>query len=285
MSMIRSRGSRPSAGRLALFGLLALALLFALAPVAWMVSTSFKNAGAMFAIPPQWIPTEPTLEPYAALFAADHPFLTWFRNTAVVAVAAALVSVTLAIFAAYGFSRYPFRRSGALLLAFVGTQMFPPVLSLISIYVLFSDVGLLNTLQGLVFVYVTISLPFSIWMLKNYFDTIPRELEEAAFLDGCGRLATLFRVVLPLMSPAIVSVAIFSFLVAWNELLFALTFITRDANRLVAPGLVIRYAGQYQSSQNELMAASVLIGLPVIVLFIALQRYVIAGLTMGSVKG
>jgi multiple sugar transport system permease protein len=267
------------------FGLLAVTFVFTLAPVAWMVSTSFKDAGAMFAIPPQWIPAQPTLEPYAALFTRDHPFGVWLRNTAMVALAAALMSVTMATFAAYGFSRYAFRQSGTLLLVIVATQMFPPVLSLISIYTLFRDVGLLNTLQGLLLVYVVISLPFSIWMLKNYFDTIPRELEEAALLDGCGRLATLFRVVLPLMGPALVSVAIFSFLVAWNELLFALTFITQDASRLVSPGLVIRYAGQYQSSQNELMAASLLIGLPVIALFIGLQRYVIAGLTMGSVKG
>jgi multiple sugar transport system permease protein len=163
--------------------------------------------------------------------------------------------------------------------------MVPIVLLLISIYLMFNSLGFLNTLQGLVLAYMSFSLPFAIWMLKNYFDTIPSELEEAALIDGCGRLGAMTRVALPLIGPATVSVGIFCFLVAWNELLFAMTLNTSDAFRPLAPGLIIRYAGQYQSLYNEMMAASFFASIPVIIVFVVLQRYVVAGLTLGAVKG
>ena len=260
-------------------------MVLVLFPVLWMVSTSFKDTGTMFALPPQWIPEHPTLEPFKTILSSKNLFLTWFRNSVLVGLGTSFASLLFAIPAGYAFSRYRFRGSNGILLFIVGSQMFPIVLLLISIYLMFKNWSLLNTLHGLILAYMSFSLPFAIWMLKNYFDTIPAELEEAALIDGCGRLGAMARVALPLIGPAAVSVGIFSFLVAWNELLFAMTLNTSDAVRPLAPGLIIRYAGQYQSLYNEMMAASFLASIPVIVVFILLQRYVIAGLTMGAVKG
>jgi multiple sugar transport system permease protein len=251
----------------------------------WGLSTSFKSSGDTIAVPPQWIPARPTLGPYLALFADDNPFTTWYRNSVFVAICTGLVCLLLATGAGYALSRYPFRGSDWILLLIVGSQMFPLVMLLIPIYLLFRDWGLLNSLPGLVLAYLSFALPFSIWMLKNYFDTVPRELEEAAAIDGSSRLGTLVRVVIPVVSPGLISVGIFGMLVAWNELMFALTLVTRDPVRTTSAGLVIRYSGQYQSAQNELMAASVLVSVPVVLLFVLLQRYVVAGLTAGSVKG
>jgi multiple sugar transport system permease protein len=273
------------AGILAPHVVILVGMVLVLFPIAWMVSTAFKDTGTMFALPPQWIPEHPTLEPLKVLLSPKNPFLTWFRNSVIVGLGTSFVSLIFAIPAGYAFSRYRFRGSGAILLFIVGSQMFPIVLLLISIYLMFMSVGLLNTLHGLIIAYMSFSLPFAIWMLKNYFDTIPPELEEAALIDGCGRLGAMGRVALPLIGPAAVSVGIFSFLVAWNELLFAMTLNTSDAVRPLAPGLIIRYAGQYQSLYNEMMAASFFASIPVIIVFIVLQRHVIAGLTMGAVKG
>lgn len=274
------------AKKIVLHVLILIGIAIVMFPILWMVSTAFKTTGAMFAFPPEWIPKEPTLDPIRTVLSPEeHPFLIWFRNSIVIGLATSLASLAVAIPAGYAFSRFRFRGSNAMMMFIIASQMFPLVLLLISIYLLFRNLGLLNTLPGLVVAYMSFALPFSIWMLKNYFDTVPRELEEAAMMDGCGRLGVLFRIVLPLVGPAIVSVGVFCFLVAWNELLFAVTMNTSDAVRPVAAGLLIRYAGNYQSQYNEMMAASLIASAPVIVLFVALQRHVIGGLTLGAVKG
>ena len=274
-----------TASRVTLQALAFMGAVIVVLPILWMISTSFKDTGAMFAVPPQWIPKEPTLQSFRAILSADNPFLVWFRNSIIVGLATSAGSLLLAVPAGYAFSRFRFRGSNSILMFIVTSQMFPIVLLLISIYLMFNSLGLLNTLQGLVLAYMSFSLPFAIWMLKNYFDTIPSELEEAALIDGCGRLGAMTRVALPLIGPATVSVGIFCFLVAWNELLFAMTLNTSDAFRPLAPGLIIRYAGQYQSLYNEMMAASFFASIPVIIVFVVLQRYVVAGLTLGAVKG
>src|SRR5581483_1954257 len=205
---------------------LILGLILILWPIVWTVSTSFKNTGALFAMPPQWIPKEPTLQPYLQLFKPDNPFPIWFRNSVFVAVLTVLIGLILAIFAGYALSRYRFRGSNALMLFILSSQMFPTVLLLIGIYVFFRDLHLLNNPASLVLAYLSFALPFSIWMMKGYLDTIPMEMEEAGLIDGCSRLGVLFRITLPLLAPAVISVAVFNFLVAWSELMFALTLMT-----------------------------------------------------------
>jgi multiple sugar transport system permease protein len=272
--------------RVIFFGMILLGIVIVLFPIIWMISTAFKDKGAMFAYPPQWIPANPTLESFIIILSpSKNPFLIWFRNSILVGLSTAVASLLLAIPAGYAFSRFRFRARKVILLFVVSSQMFPIVLLLISIYLMYNNWGFINTLHGLVLAYMSFALPFAIWMLKNYFDTIPRELEEAALIDGCGRFGAMIRVALPLIGPAAVSVGTFCFLVAWNELLFAMTLNTTDAVRPLAAGLLIRYAGSYQSSYNEMMAASFIASIPVIIIFITMQRYVVAGLTLGAVKG
>jgi len=254
-------------------------------PIAWTLSTSFKTTGDLFATPPQWIPLRPTLQPYLQLFAPGNPFATWYRNSAIVGLFTVLLGLLLAVFAGYALSRFKFRGSSAIMLFILSSQMFPVVLLLIAIYIIFRDLDQLNKLTGLVLAYMAFALPFSVWMMKGYIDTIPTEMEEAALIDGCTRLQVLFKITLPLLAPAVVSVGVFNFLVAWSELMFALTLNTSDATRTFPPGLIIRYAGQYQSLYNEMMAGSMLVTLPVILIFIFLQRYVVEGMTLGAVKG
>lgn len=268
------------------YGLILFGVALVLFPIAWMISTAFKDKGAMFAYPPQWIPENPTLESFIIVLSpSKNPFLIWFRNSILVGLGTAIASLLLAIPAGYAFSRFRFRARNVILLFIIASQMFPIVLLLISIYLMYNSWGFINTLHGLVLAYMSFALPFAIWMLKNYFDTIPHELEEAALIDGCSRFGAMIRVALPLIGPAAVSVGTFCFLVAWNELLFAMTLNTTDAVRPLAPGLLIRYAGSYQSSYNEMMAASFLASIPVFIIFITMQRYVVAGLTLGAVKG
>jgi len=270
---------------IAIHVLAVLSLIMIIWPFLWMVSTAFRGREAMFAVPPEWIPKHPTLHALRIVLSPEQPMLVWFRNSTVVGLVTAVGCLGLGIPAGYAFSRFRFRGSTVILMLIVASQMFPLILVLIALYLLYRDLGLLNTLPGLALAFMAFSLPFSIWMLKNYFDTVPRELEEAARIDGCGRLGALVRVVLPLMKPAVVSVGIFSFLVAWNDVLFAATLNTSDPVRTIAPGLLMRYGGLYQSRYDEMMAASFLTTLPILVVFVLLQRYVVAGLTLGAVKG
>jgi multiple sugar transport system permease protein len=279
-----TRSAKRATIQIMIYTFLTAGVILVLWPIVWTLSTSFKQTGALFAMPPQWIPAEPTIAPYLQLFGKDNPFPIWYRNSVIVAGATVVIGLLMAIFAGYALSRYRFRGSNALMLFILSSQMFPTVLLLIGIYITFRP-HLLNNLAGLVLAYMSFALPFSIWMMKGYLDTIPLEMEEAGLIDGCSRLQVLFKITLPLLAPAVVSVGVFNFLVAWSELMFALTMTTSDTVRTFPPGLIIRYAGQYQSLYNEMMAGSVLVTLPVIVLFVLLQRYVVEGMTLGAVKG
>jgi multiple sugar transport system permease protein len=249
-----------------------------------MVSTSFKPIDALFNMPPEWIPKKPTIQAFRNLFKPGSFFIQYFINSIIVCVSATAVTVFTASLAGYAFSRFKFRGSRFVMFLILVSQMFPIVMLLISIFTLFLRLKLVNTYPALILTYAGFALPFSIWMLKNYFDTLPREIEEAAYIDGCDRMKVLTRIVYPITSPAILSVALFVFLVGWNELMFALTLTNTDRMRTVPPGLVVTYQGQYQVYWSELMAASLLVSVPIILLFVFMQRYFIQGMTMGAVK-
>lgn len=253
-------------------------------PILWMISTSFKPVDALFNMPPEWIPKKPTIKPFLNLFKEGSFFITYFVNSFIVCIASTGITVFVASLAGYAFSRFKFRGSRAVMFLILVSQMFPVVMLLISIFSMFLKLRLINTYPALILTYMGFALPFSIWMLKNYFDTLPKEIEEAAYIDGCGRFRVLTRIVYPVTGPAILSVALFVFLVAWNELMFALTLTNTDKMRTIPPGLVITYQGQYQIYWAEMMAASLLVSIPIILLFIFMQRYFIRGMTMGAVK-
>mgnify|MGYP002816893391 CR=1 FL=1 len=205
-------------------------------------------------------------------------------NSLIVAAATAGVGLALSTTAAYALSRWAFPGREAGMNAFLVTQMFPGVVMAIPLYILLDTLGLLDSLLGLVLVYATTSVPFSVWTLKGYFDTIPVALEEAALLDGAGRWTTFWRIILPLARPALAVTGLFSFMTAWNEYILAATLLG-DPRAFTLPVVLQRYVDDYGTEWGHFAAGALLVSLPVVLLFFALQRYFVEGLTAGSVKG
>ena len=234
-----------------------------------------------------WIPRRITLQPFRSMWQTV-PLAHYFVNSVIVSTLATLFSVLVAIFAGFAVSRYRFRGRNVFTTTVLSTQMFPGVLFLLPLYLIFvnidraTGIALVGTRLGLVITYLTFSLPFSIWMLAGYFDGIPRELDEAARVDGATPWGILFRVVLPAARPGVIAVAIYAFMTAWGEVLFA-SVMTTDANRTLAVGLRL-YSTQVNVYWNEIMAASLVVSVPVVVAFLLLQRNFVAGLTAGAVK-
>ncbi|SDJ58543.1 carbohydrate ABC transporter permease [Streptomyces indicus] len=265
---------------------LTLLALFALLPVYVMLSSSVKpledTLGEW-----SWIPSRFTLRPYVDIWETV-PLAKYFVNSLIVAGAATVCSVVIAVFAAYAVSRYRFRGKRLFTVTILSTQMFPGILFLLPLFLIFVNIGnqtgiaLYGSRGGLILTYLTFSLPFSIWMLIGYFSSIPRDLDEAAMVDGCGPLGALFRVVVPAAVPGIVAVAVYAFMTAWGEVLFA-SVMTNDTTRTLAVGLKA-YATENNVYWNQVMAASLVVSVPVVAGFLLLQRYLVAGLTAGAVK-
>ncbi|MFE3070408.1 carbohydrate ABC transporter permease [Streptomyces sp. NPDC059247] len=259
---------------------------FVLLPVYVMVSSSLKpleDVSGKF----RWTPSGLTLRPYLDIWETV-PLADYFVNSLIVAGASAVCSLVVAVFAAYAVSRYAFRGRRVFTVTVLSTQMFPGILFLLPLFLLYVDIGdatgiaLFGSRGGLILTYLTFSLPFSVWMLIGYFDGVPRELDEAAAVDGCGPLGALFRVVVPAAVPGIVAVGVYAFMTAWGEVLFA-SVMTSDATRTLAVGLQ-GYATQNDVYWNQVMAASLVVSVPVVAGFLLLQRYLVAGLTAGAVK-
>ena len=258
-------------------------------PLVWMVSSAIKPIEDLFVIPPQWIPRRPTLAAVDSVVYGDHGrpslFLDYFRNSLIVTAGTTLLALTVSTLGAYALSRYPFRGSGKLMLSILSIQMFPQAMLLISFYLVFLQLGMLNTYQALILANATFAVPFSIWMLKGFFDAVPREIEEAALIDGCSRLSVMPRIVLPMVAPGLIAAGIYTFLIAWDEYLFAATLTTTPQMRTLPPGIIQSFVGQFYLNWPNVMAASVLITIPVTVLFVFFQKYLVQGLTAGAVKG
>jgi arabinogalactan oligomer / maltooligosaccharide transport system permease protein len=257
-------------------------VIIAIFPLLTIISTSFKIPADVFTPNVQLIPAHPTLANYQYVLAGEFP--TWLLNSVKVSLLTTLVGVALAAPAAYAFSRWDFLGKQGLLISFLVTQMFPAPLLLVPLYLLFVNLNLLDNVPALVIVYATTALPFSVWMLKNFFDSVPKELDEAARVDGLGPFRTFWQIVLPLTIPGVAVVAFFNFMAAWNEFLWAFTFLTSESNWTLAIGIK-QYVHAFGADWGYLTAASVLVTIPVLVAFLWAQRYLISGLTGGSVKG
>lgn len=258
-------------------------VLFSLFPVAWMVSTSIKDFSEVFRTPPDWIPSKPTLAPYVEAWGLMS-LARQFWNSFVISVSTTLLACALALLAGYGFSRFRFRGHGLLMKFVLICQMLPAALLIVPYYILMSRLHLVNTYPALVLAFTSFALPFSVYMLRGYFDSIPRELDEAAMVDGCGRVAALVRVVLPVSAPGVAATLIFTWLLAWNQYLFALTLATNESMFTVPVGIAASIS-EFNIPWNRLMAASVMGSLPTIILYAFLQRYLVQGLSAGAVKG
>jgi len=257
-----------------------------LVPLYVVLTTSIKplaDVQGLF----QWIPSRVTLEPYVQIWQTV-PLAQYFRNSLIVTISATLLSVAMAVLAAYSLARLRFRGQRSFSLVVLSTQMFPGILFLLPLFLIFVQiqrtigVQLTGSYLGLIITYMTFSLPFSIWMLTGYFASIPKELEEASMIDGTGRLGALFRVIIPVAKPGIIAVAVYAFITAWGEVLFASVLTNRDT-RTLSIGLRA-YASQQDVYWNQLMAASVVVSLPVLIGFMLVQKHLITGLSSGAVK-
>jgi arabinogalactan oligomer/maltooligosaccharide transport system permease protein len=276
---------------------LVIATLTTLYPVLWVITIAFSGKQSLAIAD---IPADPTfLDRLRAVipwperwsFAnfisvmTDQPFGRWLVNSIIVAVFTSAVGVFLSCTAAYAFSRFKFpgRRVG--MMSFLVSQMFPGTLMLIPLYIIIVQVlGLGSTRIGLIIVYATTSIPFSVWMLKGYFDTIPRELEEAALIEGASAGQIFWRIVLPLAKPAVAITALFSFMSSWNEFILAATFMDKE-DMYTAPVGLRFFVGGFSQQWGYFAAGSIIVSIPVVFLFLYLQKYLVSGLTAGSVKG
>jgi multiple sugar transport system permease protein len=265
---------------------LTLLTIFTVLPLYVMVVSSvkpLKDVQGAFT----WVPSHVTVQPFIDMWRTV-PLGRYFVNSLVVSLSATLCSVLIAIITGYAVSRYRFPGRGTFMTVVLSTQMFPGILFLLPLFLIFVNIDrytgivLYGSRLGLTITYLTFALPFSIWLITAYFDTIPRELDEAARVDGAGPIRTLVRVLLPVAAPGIVAVGIYAFMTAWGEVLFA-SVLTDQSTRTLAVGLR-GYANQSNVYWNQVMAASLVISLPVVVGFLALQRFLVHGLTAGAVK-
>lgn len=265
---------------------LALAVFMVLffTPVVWMISSAFKSKGELFILPPRWIPDQPTWENFKDIV-VNPVVIRFYLNSVIVAIGTVIVSLSVGILGGYSFSRFSFRGSRVLLLSILSSQMFPVVLFLIALYITFRKLNLLNTYYALILTHSSLTVPFTIWILKGFFDTIPRELEEAAYIDGCGRFQALYRVILPLILPGLVATAIYSFLLSWNDFALGLTLNAETSMQILGPGIALTYMGEFEYEWGTMMALSFLVAAPLVITFIFLQKLFIKGLTAGAIKG
>jgi ABC-type glycerol-3-phosphate transport system permease component len=254
-----------------------------IAPFLWMISTSLKEPAEVVLREPTIIPRTFAVQNYVDAFNRGN-FGRYFVNSVVVSLAVTLISLVIATLSGYAFARYDLRGGKAILLGILATQMFPAILLAIPLYILIRNLGLLNSLLGLILVYTSFALPFCVWMLRNYFLTIPKELEESAMVDGATRLRALRSVVLPVAMPGIAATGIFSFILSWNEFLYANTFISSADRRTLPVGLQ-SLIGEFTTDWGLLMAGAVITTMPIVVIFFFVQRRLTQGLAAGAVKG
>lgn len=260
-------------------------VIMSIFPLLVIISTSFKIPADIFTTNVQLIPPHPTVANYQHVLTDNNGiFFTWLFNSVRIAVLTTILGVVLSAPAAYAISRWNFLGKQALLISFLITQMFPGVLLLVPLYNLFAQYNLLDNFWGLVVAYATTALPFSVWMLKNFFDAVPKELDEAALVDGLGPFRTFWQIVLPLTIPGVAVVGFFNFMAAWNEFMLAFTFLS-DVHNITLPVGIKDYVHNFGADWQLLTAAAVLVTIPVLVAFLYAQRYLITGLTGGSVKG
>jgi len=264
-------------------GLLVVLLVWTLVPFYWMVATSLKKDKEIYGFEATLIPRQPTLANYTRLFAAT-PFVKYLRNSTIIAVGTTVLSLVFGCLGAYALARLRFPGRTLIARGLVFTYLVPPALLFIPLFTVISTLRLVDTHEGLILTYLSFSVPFCTWLLMGYFRSVPLELEEAALVDGCTRLGSLVRVILPMSLPALAVVAFFSFTQSWNEFLYANVFVNSVEVRTITTGLTL-FIVEDVFFWGPMMGASFLSALPPLVLYLVFQRWVVKGLTLGGVKG
>ncbi|OUZ11609.1 sugar ABC transporter [Aeromicrobium sp. PE09-221] len=270
-------------GRAFSFTSLAVLVVFAAFPIYWMINTALSTDSELYRTGQSWWPTVGRIADIPSVL-SDVPILRWLGNSAVIAFGTTLLSLALAVLAAYALSRFKFYGKGVSAFFLFATQMLPEALLVVPLFALFSTLGLLNELHGLVLANVAFTMPVAVFILKNAIDAIPFKIEESARVDGCPRWGQLTMIVLPLIVPSIAAAAVINFFDGWNEFLFANTFIA-DSEKWPASVGLASFVGQYSTPLSSVMTAAFLFTLPAIVFFLIVQRQIVSGLTAGAVKG
>jgi len=280
--LVRKNYARPLATVIAYVILITL-LFFALAPVAFMIGTAFKPNVEIFQVPPCWLPRTPTLSNFQkVIFNSGIPH--YALNSVIIATLTTVAALVLGTMAGYGFSRFKFRGNRALSLFMLLGQLIPLIALIVPFFQIFDAVGLLDTKIGIALAHLTTALPLVTWMSASYFSTIPVELDEAAVLDGCSRMQALRKVVLPVALPGIISIALFAFLMSWNEFVLASVLTNTDNSKTLPIGLS-EFATMFTVDWGSTMAAAFLMTVPVVAVFLAFQKQFVRGLSAGAVKG
>jgi multiple sugar transport system permease protein len=275
----------PTRRKVSKFGLvfgISLGAVFAGFPAFWMLINSFKPNGEIFEFPPRIVSPNVTLIAYRTIFENSEK-VRYFINSYLVAASVSLLTLFVTILAAYAFSRYSFIGKRLFNLVIITFQSIPPITLMIPYFTLVVSLKLFNTYQGLILSHMVFTLPYAIIMLTGYFNTVPRELDEAVKIDGGGAMSILWRILVPISIPGIVSVGIYTFMISWNEFLFALTLTKTQEMRTVPIGIQL-LMGQHSYEWNEMMAMSILGSLPILISFLFFQRFFLSGLTTGAVK-
>jgi arabinogalactan oligomer/maltooligosaccharide transport system permease protein len=258
-------------------------VVIALYPVAQVVTISLRPGDRLLSTSLELIPQNATLDNYISLF-RDRPFLLWMWNSCLVSLVVTVTGVVLAATTGYAFSRFSFIGKKIGLLSLLTTQMFPATMLLLPLYIMLIKLGLINTYLGVIVIYTATALPFTIWTMKGYYDTIPYSLEEAARIDGCNQFQAFYKIILPLAAPALVITALFSFMTAWSEYLVAAQ-ILQDSKLWTLPLGLKSFESNMSTEWGLYGASSIIVTIPVVILFLSLSRYLVSGLTLGSVKG
>ncbi|MDX6420424.1 MAG: N,N-diacetylchitobiose transport system permease protein [Trebonia sp.] len=277
------------ASRKAVLNLLGLLVaLFALFPVLWMVSTAFKPASEIYSLTPHPIPLHPTLGNFRAVFSGSVigiSYWTFLKNSLFITIVAVVASSFIGLLAAIALGRFKFRFRTTYLIMLLIVQLLPQQALVVSLFIDFRKLNLLDSLVGLILVYTAFALPVTIWMMRNFAATVPRDLEEAAAIDGAGAWTRFWRILLPLVSPGLVATSVFAFIFAYNEFVFALTFLGTDTAKFTLPLYVEYFYGQNSTNWGAIMASSTLFTIPVLAFFLFTQRRLKSGLVAGAVKG
>lgn len=270
--------------RIVVYTVLILLICISLFPVYWMVISSFKHNNSLIAWPPDFTPSVKTLDNYKTMF-GNAKYLTYFKNSLITSLGSVVVSMVVSILAAYAFSRYRFRCKNVLMSALMNIQIFPVTVIVISLFTFYSKLGLQSTYVGLILAELVYSLPFTVWFLKAFMDTVPISLDEAAKIDGCSRLQVLFRVVLPVVRPGLIAIGIYTFLYAWDDFVFSQIIMKKESMKTLPVGMASSFIGEFIFDYAGMMTLSVIASLPVVVSFIFAGKYMVEGLTSGAVKG
>jgi len=265
------------------FTMLGIYLLFAVFPFYWLFVTSKKTEKEVYSFPVDYFPKKPTLINYINVW-MNSRFPRYFLNSGVVALVSSTIVTFTAILGAYSLARYNFKFKSQFLIFFLITQMFPLILFIVPLYIIFSKLKLINTLTGLILVYTSFNLPFSLFLMRGFIEGVPKEIEESALIDGCGRFRMIMRIVIPIIRPGVFATFAFAFTGAWNEMLFALMFLNSE-KKLTIPVFLSMFVQKYDVSWGEMSAAALISLIPVAVMFAWIQKYLVRGLAMGAVKG